>query len=157
VSSGGLSEHALFEVADIASAAGLATRLARQWSVVVTAERPDTFCVVAELRGKADDVALLLREVEAWVEREAAMALRFELDGRAYVLEAGEPDWSADLAAASHVERAGRRARLLAALSSIDRALSAHRPPGRHAVQIRGLEDLRQDIALALRLEDESP
>ncbi|HXZ57639.1 MAG TPA: hypothetical protein VEG40_08660 [Gaiellaceae bacterium] len=157
MSAGDLSEHALFEVADIASAAGLATRLAERWSVVVSAERPDTFCVVAELRGDSDDVALLLREVEAWVEREAALALRFELDGRAYVLEAGEPDWSANLAAESHAERAGRRARLLAALSSIDRALSAHRAPGRHALQIRGLEDLRQDISLALRLENESP
>jgi hypothetical protein len=157
VSAGVLSEHALFEVADIASAAGLATRLAERWSVIVSAERPDTFCVVAELRGDPDDMALLLREVEAWIEREAALALRFELDGRAYVLEAGEPDWSADLAPAAHAERAGRRARLLAALSSIDRALAAHRAPGRHAAKIRGLEDLRQDISLALRLDDESP
>ena len=157
MSAGGLSEHALFEVADIASAAGLATRLAERWSVVVSAERPDTFCVVAELHGNPDDVALLLREVEAWIEREAALALRFELDGRAYVLEAGEPDWSANVAGESHAERAGRRARLLAALGTIDRALSAHRAPGRHAVQLRGLEDLRKDISLALRLEDESP
>jgi hypothetical protein len=95
-----LSEHALFEVADIASAAGLATRLAERWSVVVSAERPDTFCVVAELRRNPDDVAVLLREVEAWVERESALALRFEVDGRAYVLEAGEPDWSTNVAAA---------------------------------------------------------
>ncbi len=157
MSPGGLSEHALFEVADIASAVGLATRLAERWSVVVSAERPDTFCVFAELRGNPDDVAVLLREVEAWIEREAALALRFELDGRAYVLEAGEPDWSADLAAASHAERASRRARLLQALSSIDRALAAFRAPGRHAAQIRGLEDLRQDISVALRLENESP
>jgi hypothetical protein len=157
VSAVGLSEHALFEVADIASAAGLATRLAERWSVVVSAEGPDTFCVVAELRGSPDDIAVLLREVEAWIEREAALALRFELDGRAYVLEAGEPDWSADVTAPNHAERAGRRARLLAALGTIDRALSAHRAPGRHSVEIRGLEDLRKDISLALRLEDESP
>lgn len=156
MSAHGLSEHALFEVPDIASAAGLATRLAEGWSVVVNAERPDTFCVVAELRGEPGDVAALLREVEAWVERESACALRFELDGRAYVLEAGEADWSANLAAAGYAERASRRARLLQALSSIDRALSAYRSPGREAA-IRGLEDLRADIAQALRLDGESP
>jgi hypothetical protein len=156
MSAGVLTEHALFEVADVASAAGLATRLAERLSVVVSADRPDVFCVVAELRGDPDDLALLLREVEAWVEREAALALRFELDGRAYVLEAGEPDWSADLAAASHADRASRRARLLQALSTIDHALSAYQAPGREAA-IRGLEDLRQDITLALRLDSESP
>ena len=110
----------------------------------------------AETKLEQNDVAVLLREVEAWVERESALALRYELDGRAYILEAGEPDWSADVAAAAHADRANRRARLLQALSSIDRALSAYRSPGREAA-IRGLEDLRQDITLALRVDGESP
>ena len=40
MSARGLSEHALFEVADIASAAGLATRLAERWSVMPIGREP---------------------------------------------------------------------------------------------------------------------
>ena len=60
----------------------------------------------------------------------------------------GEAAWSVDASYA--VESSGqRRARLTKALGTVDRAMSASR--------IRGLEDLRDDIVLALRLEDESP
>jgi hypothetical protein len=34
-----------------------------------------------------DDLARLLREVEAWVEQRGLLALRFELDGRTYILQ----------------------------------------------------------------------
>jgi hypothetical protein len=37
------------------------------------------------------DLARLLREVQAWLERSGLLALRFELDGRGYVLEAALP------------------------------------------------------------------
>jgi hypothetical protein len=37
------------------------------------------------------DLARLLRDVQAWLERSGLLALRFELDGRAYVLEAPLP------------------------------------------------------------------
>jgi hypothetical protein len=37
------------------------------------------------------DLARLLREVQDWLERSALLALRFELDGRLYVLEAPLP------------------------------------------------------------------
>ncbi|TMM24418.1 MAG: hypothetical protein E6F97_04315 [Actinobacteria bacterium] len=70
MSDGRLSEHAVFEVADIVSAASLAMNLAWRWDVIVSVERPEATKVVA---------------------------LRFEVDGRAYILEAGEPDWSVDL------------------------------------------------------------
>ena len=36
----------------------------------------------------------LLREVEAWVAEESLCAIRFMLDGRIYVLGAGEADWN---------------------------------------------------------------
>jgi hypothetical protein len=36
----------------------------------------------------------LLRTVESWVKQECLRAIRFELDGRVYVLEAGDADWS---------------------------------------------------------------
>ncbi len=37
------------------------------------------------------DLARLLREVQIWLESSALLALRFELDGRMYVLEAPLP------------------------------------------------------------------
>jgi hypothetical protein len=37
------------------------------------------------------DLARLLREVQTWLDRSGLLALRFELDGRAYVLEAPLP------------------------------------------------------------------
>jgi hypothetical protein len=40
------------------------------------------------------DLAALLRMVEGWVAEHGLVAIRFELDGRAYVLESGESFWS---------------------------------------------------------------
>ena len=37
------------------------------------------------------DLARLLREVQNWLDRSGLLALRFEVDGRAYVLEAPLP------------------------------------------------------------------
>ena len=59
-------------------------RLAERWHVIITAERREIMVVLAELRPEADDLAGLLRAVEAWVEEESLCALRFELDGRAF-------------------------------------------------------------------------
>lgn len=143
-----LSELARFEVADIASAARLAERLATRWDVIVSIEGLDTVSVGAVLLPEPEDVAVLLRTVEDWVEEESLLALRFELDERAYVLEAGEAAWALDASRMTETS-AERRARLKKALGTVDRAMSAPR--------IRGLEDLRDDIVLALRLEGESP
>jgi hypothetical protein len=41
------------------------------------------------------DLAALLREVESWVDDESLCAIRFLLDDRIYVLEAGAADWAA--------------------------------------------------------------
>jgi hypothetical protein len=143
-----LSESALFEVGDIASAAGLAERLAGRWDVAVSCELGDTVSISVALGPEPEDVAVLLRKVEAWVCEESLFALRFELDERAYVLEAGEAVWSIDTAEAAEDRTEVRRARLLKALRSLDRAMSEPR--------ISGLEDLRSDVMLALRLEAES-
>jgi hypothetical protein len=35
-----------------------------------------------------------MRTVEDWVARESLRAIRFELDGRVYILESGEVDWA---------------------------------------------------------------
>jgi hypothetical protein len=97
-----------------------------------------------------------MREVSRWIEQEALGALRFELDGRGYVLEAGEVDWSTDLADDSGANGAGERGRLLRALDTVDRAISQHGERRSGGPRIEGLETLRQDIIFALRLNDES-
>ena len=42
----------------------------------------------------------LLRNVEAWVKQESMCAIRFQVDGREYILAAGEADWAAAIPAA---------------------------------------------------------
>ena len=46
-------------------------------------------------------IAGLLRLAEEWVRSEALGAIRFTVDGREYVLEAGEVDWELDIPAAA--------------------------------------------------------
>jgi hypothetical protein len=81
-----------FEIADLAAAVRLTRRLAPTWTVSLH-ERRDVNVVTAKLRGGLDDLAVLLRNVEAWVEEESLCAIRFEVDEREYVLQAGEADW----------------------------------------------------------------
>lgn len=87
-----------FEIPDLASAVRLTRRLGEKWTVLLQDGR-DTDVVTVYLRPWPGDLAVLLREVEAWVARESACAIRYELDGRRYVLEAGEADWQSVLAA----------------------------------------------------------
>ena len=81
-----------FEISDLAAAVRL-TRLLARGRVVSLRERGDVNLVSAALRPERDDLAVLLRAVEAWVEEESLCAIRFEVDGREYVLQSGEPDW----------------------------------------------------------------
>ena len=39
-------------------------------------------------------LAALLRRVEAWVAEKGLYAIRFQLDGRWYVMESGEAAWA---------------------------------------------------------------
>jgi hypothetical protein len=150
------SDFVVFEVSDVAASARLAELLADRWNVVLSAERSDVMVVVVELRPRPGDLAVLLRDVEAWVEGELLCAIRYELDGRGYVLEAGGLQWSLDAAAAVGDEDAERRARLLDALDSVDQAISTVGSPSGEGPQVRGLEGLRDDIVFALRLADTS-
>ena len=150
------SDFVAFEVSDVAASDRLAELLSDRWNVVLSAERSDVMVVVVELRSGPGDVAGLLRGVEAWVEDESACAIRYELDGRGYVLEAGGLQWSLDAAAAVADEAAERRARLLDALDSVDRAISNLGDPNGKGLPVRGLEGLRDDIVFALRLADAS-
>jgi hypothetical protein len=88
-----LKESIQFELPDLAGAARLA-RLLRPERAIYVHERGDVALVTAFLRSTAGDLATLLRSVEAWVSRESLCAIRFELDNRDYVLEAGGADWT---------------------------------------------------------------
>jgi hypothetical protein len=87
-----LADLVHFEIADLAGAVRLTRRLATRWTVSLQ-ERRDINLVTARLRARSTDLAVLLRDVEAWVEEESLCAIRFEVDGREYVIQAGEADW----------------------------------------------------------------
>jgi hypothetical protein len=82
-----------FEVPDLASAARLATLLRACWTVSVN-EEDGLALVEVEIGTSPTELVSLLRSVEGWVEAECLRAIRFDLDNRSYVLEAGDADWS---------------------------------------------------------------
>jgi hypothetical protein len=53
----------------------------------VSAHRRHVLRVSARLRGNKNDLALLLREVEAYVADSGLRAIRYRVDGRAYIME----------------------------------------------------------------------
>jgi hypothetical protein len=87
-----------FEIPTRSAAGRLAELLEDGWSAWVHQSR-GTHVVLATLDEDAEDLAILLRIVETWVDNESLWAIRYELDGRNYVLAAGDPVWG-DLAAA---------------------------------------------------------
>jgi hypothetical protein len=92
------SQTVAFEIPDLAAAVRLTRKLGRTWEAGLLVEdvepRDDEPSVVlTQLRDWETDLAVLLREVEAWIKEESALAIRFCLDGRTYVLQAGEADW----------------------------------------------------------------
>lgn len=88
-----LFDQVHFEVADFSTAVRLTRRLGHD-RVVALLQDNDLNVVTTELRSEPTDLAVLLREVEAWIEEEALCAIRYLLDGEIYVLEAGSPDWT---------------------------------------------------------------
>ena len=86
------SEIVHFEIPDLASAVRLSRRLGARWPVLLQEAR-EIDIVSVHLRPWEGDIAILLREVERWVAGESIYAIRYQLDGREYVLEAGEADW----------------------------------------------------------------
>ena len=88
----GLTETVQFELPDLAGAARLATLLRSRWAVSVN-EEDDVAIVDVYVRASRTDLASLMRLVEDWVARESLRAIRFELDGRVYIMESGEVDW----------------------------------------------------------------
>jgi hypothetical protein len=85
-----------FEVPDFAAAVRLTRRLGHKRYASLL-NNDEVNIVTAEVSTAPNDLAMLLREVEKWVEEESLCAIRFLVDGRIYVLEAGGPDWTSDL------------------------------------------------------------
>jgi hypothetical protein len=83
-----------FEIPDLAAAVRLTRRLGGRWNVLLQ-DRHDVNLVSVALQPTPGDLAVLLRNVEAWVKQEALYAIRFAVDNRDYVLAAGEPNWAA--------------------------------------------------------------
>ena len=81
-----LDETIVFELLDGVGADRLCERLRHRWHVGAY-ESQDVVLVVAELRPQQDDLAILLRAVKLWLLDYGVGALRFHLDGRAFVLE----------------------------------------------------------------------
>jgi hypothetical protein len=145
-----------FEIPGAARSARLLRRLARRANVMLHPGKGELNAIVAELGEHPDDLAVLLREVETWVEEESLAAIRFELDGRAYVLEAGETDWTAVEPMPLGSDVTARRRQLRQALDSVDVALDelGGREGSTSRPDMQGLEGLRAQIELALRLLD---
>jgi hypothetical protein len=81
-----LNDIVLFEVPAQSGATQLLAELSS--SRLAWMERGDEVSVVGVLLNPDDgDLASLLRVVETWVERRGLLAIRFEVDGRTYVLQ----------------------------------------------------------------------
>ena len=87
-----LDETLTFEVPDQADATALREVLRRSWTCSLVYSET-TWVVYVDLEPRDGDLADLLREVERWVSDRHLGAIRFHLDGRPYVLEAGEVAW----------------------------------------------------------------
>jgi hypothetical protein len=84
---GELDDLVLFELPVYADVDELSERIRPRWRGW-TRREDDLWLVVAEVDEDPDDLALLLREVEAFVGAEGLHAIRFCLDGRFHVMEA---------------------------------------------------------------------
>ena len=83
-----LDETVLFEMPELEPAMALCARLAKHRLAWVQS-REGLRLVTVQLLSEPGDLATLLRSVEEWVAERGLVAIRYEVDGRAYVLEAG--------------------------------------------------------------------
>jgi hypothetical protein len=88
-----LNELVFFEIPGFELAARLCERVGSERLAWV--QSGDGIRRVAVLiQTQEGDLAALLRTVERWVAEHELVAIRFELDGRLYVLDAGKSSWS---------------------------------------------------------------
>jgi hypothetical protein len=85
-----LKEIVLFELPDRSLSERLLARVMP--SRIAWLETGSGLCRVGVLLNtNADDLALLLRSVQAWLSDSGLVAIRFEVDERVYALEAAPP------------------------------------------------------------------
>jgi hypothetical protein len=82
-----LNDLLLFEIPAYADVDQLHARIRPRWRGWTTCD-DDVWLVAAEVKADADDLAPLLREVEAYVAATELLAIRYWLDGRAHIMEA---------------------------------------------------------------------
>jgi hypothetical protein len=82
-------EVVLFEMPNQDEAERLWLRL-QPFRLAWVHRRNDTHLVAVALRAESTDLALLLRELEAWLADRGVPEVQFELDGRTYALR-GRP------------------------------------------------------------------
>jgi hypothetical protein len=82
------NETLVFELLSPDGAESLCERLRPRWHVM-SVEADEVALVAAELRPTPGDLGALLRAVQLWAGDSRIPALRFHLDGRPYVLDAG--------------------------------------------------------------------
>jgi hypothetical protein len=95
-----LSDAIEFEVPAFAAYRRFAAQLRLGWTTFVE-ELEDSTLIIVELGPEPTSFARLLRLVEEWVCEECLGAIHFSVDGRDYLLEAGEFDWPVDATAAA--------------------------------------------------------
>lgn len=81
-----LSETVVFELLDPRGAERLSELLHPHRHIRIC-ELEGAALVAAELKPEEGDLAALLRAVEAWLRDSGFIAIRFHLDGRAYLLD----------------------------------------------------------------------
>lgn len=82
-----------FEVVDYAAAVRLTERLGQTWTAGLLGGEP--YVVAAAVSPDPNDLAALLRSVQAWVAEESLYAIRFMLDSEIHVLSADGADLQA--------------------------------------------------------------
>jgi hypothetical protein len=98
---GSLSEIVLFEVTSKPVATRLFAYLVSKRLAWLQPASPAS--VVGVLLGPDQmDLAVLLRDVHGWIRRTGLAALRFEVDGRTYILEVQQPALALARSEAAH-------------------------------------------------------
>ena len=86
-----MSDTVRFEIPAHADVDALSDRIHARWPGSTRQIADDVWLVTARVRKSKDDLALLLREAEAIIAETGLQAIRYHVDGRAYVL-AGQTD-----------------------------------------------------------------
>jgi hypothetical protein len=81
-----MSNVVRFELPAYADADAFCARIRSRWAGTRRLDG-DVWCISARVRKRQSDLAALLREVEAYVGDAGLQAIRYELDGRWYIMD----------------------------------------------------------------------